>query len=818
MDFYNNITQPTENNKVSLSVMRCPTCGEKIKYKKGDKEVICMACGNTYAISDRQTSNAFEGHSENVATGTLKIDGIKTSSSALAYIEQFLDSYDWESFAFDSDFTIDELEEVTENLKVTSADDYKTWVACFISTVVPFSKKIEYRSKIYKTIIDEYKKGNLDSYGMYDAYKLVSSSLITLFDSLKERANKYLDYAKKYNLPKDEQDALDSELSKINIKKLNDTIFGSIEEIPEIKEFNDNKEKELVNKLKLNGIDAASQYALANSLVSEGKYVEALDIFYSLENYKDTIEIIDKINKLFVLSSEIFINEGKIYYLNKDANTSKYELYRTDNEKLESKPIVNDIGTVITNYANTLYYFTTSNYVRAINLVDGKQVLKTDDSFDSKKYFIRKKSAKAYFVKDGTYENPGKTVCEIDLKTNKIIEILKNVKSVSLFKSHYVHFVDEEKIDNKTVEKTFIFDLDNYEKYEITNSNIFVVEYFNNKVLYTINNPTNYNKKLFIYDFETREKILLERNINGDCKVVNNKIYYFTVDNLDCKYLITIGENGTNRRELSPYVKEVLFASGDWLYFIKAYKYNTALCKMKLDGSNIRTIASQIDEFVKIDNGYLYYIDDDRDLHKVRMDGSRNKIMCYSVKEVLKIANNSIIYTAEDQKDISSIYSIDFGKEGRRKASYNVLESKLYDDNVVYYINLVTVKSEDTYGNVSTSKKKYLSRLDTQTYQETKIIEIKIPEKSSGCYVASCVYNSYDCPEVWRLRRYRDYYLDSHWWGRLFIKLYYAISPKLVGMFGQKKWFRGPIKNYLDKKLSKLEKQGYSDTPYDDKY
>ena len=39
----------------------------------------------------------------------------------------------------------------------------------------------------------------------------------------------------------------------------------------------------------------------------------------------------------------------------------------------------------------------------------------------------------------------------------------------------------------------------------------------------------------------------------------------------------------------------------------------------------------------------------------------------------------------------------------------------------------------------------------------------------SGCYVATCVYGSYDCPEVWRLRRYRDEYLDAHWWGRYFI-------------------------------------------------
>ncbi len=32
---------------------------------------------------------------------------------------------------------------------------------------------------------------------------------------------------------------------------------------------------------------------------------------------------------------------------------------------------------------------------------------------------------------------------------------------------------------------------------------------------------------------------------------------------------------------------------------------------------------------------------------------------------------------------------------------------------------------------------------------------------NSGCYIATAVYGSYDCPEVWVLRRYRDYKLSK---------------------------------------------------------
>ena len=49
-----------------------------------------------------------------------------------------------------------------------------------------------------------------------------------------------------------------------------------------------------------------------------------------------------------------------------------------------------------------------------------------------------------------------------------------------------------------------------------------------------------------------------------------------------------------------------------------------------------------------------------------------------------------------------------------------------------------------------------------------------------GCYVATAVYGSYDCPPVWTLRRFRDYTLSKNVLGRLFIKLYYAVSPTIV--------------------------------------
>lgn len=90
-------------------------------------------------------------------------------------------------------------------------------------------------------------------------------------------------------------------------------------------------------------------------------------------------------------------------------------------------------------------------------------------------------------------------------------------------------------------------------------------------------------------------------------------------------------------------------------------------------------------------------------------------------------------------------------------------------------------------------------------------------KKKQGCYVATCVYGSYDCPQVWTLRRYRDYTLAKTWYGRLFIKVYYAISPSLVRIFGNTKWFKNMLKPRLDRMVKKLQNKGFESTPYNDK-
>ena len=90
-------------------------------------------------------------------------------------------------------------------------------------------------------------------------------------------------------------------------------------------------------------------------------------------------------------------------------------------------------------------------------------------------------------------------------------------------------------------------------------------------------------------------------------------------------------------------------------------------------------------------------------------------------------------------------------------------------------------------------------------------------ESYAGCYVATAVYGSYDCPQVWTLRRYRDYSLAETWRGRAFIKAYYAISPAIVRLFGNTGWFKALLRGRLDRMVRDLQAEGFESTPYNDR-
>lgn len=211
------------------------------------------------------------------------------------------------------------------------------------------------------------------------------------------------------------------------------------------------------------------------------------------------------------------------------------------------------------------------------------------------------------------------------------------------------------------------------------------------------------------------------------------------------------------------------------------------------------------------------------------------------LKAGLEVADKSLtllwrLYVAAENHYLGINYDI--------RAQYR---SEYLDRTEVIAVNLLFIESalEKDFGNNEEIIKKMLEiqktalhiyyRCDNSYYSdrieelESKIKKIQPDyEKpsyqsgrgaatSGGCYVATAVYGSYDCPQVWTLRRYRDNTLASTWYGRAFIRTYYAISPTLVKWFGHTEWFKKMWQGKLDRMVEKLQSEGVESTPYQDK-
>ena len=116
----------------------------------------------------------------------------------------------------------------------------------------------------------------------------------------------------------------------------------------------------------------------------------------------------------------------------------------------------------------------------------------------------------------------------------------------------------------------------------------------------------------------------------------------------------------------------------------------------------------------------------------------------------------------------------------------------------------------------SLSNQQFSSTSTVYPTEKTSSKSQHLSPPKKGCYIATCVYGSYNCPNVWILRRFRDQYLSKTFLGKIFIKIYYSISPILVKHFGTKILFRNCFKVFLNPLVAFLKSVGFENTPYND--
>ena len=738
------------SEKVTLKAMRCPTCGGSLKAENNTDAIVCVYCGNTIVPVNEATAFA-QREVPGKFNGVLRVDGIKTSSSALAYMELFFEEYDWEAFSYAQALSISEIDKLANSLKSTSADDKNTWFVCFNAISVPFLHKISGCQQLIASVIDEYKNDNLDAYSKFDAYKRISTMIDDSKNKIVENLEKIITNAVKYGASTTEIGGLKSDLESIKARSSVDR-YTEIEDIPEIKFFIADKNTKIAAQLAGEGINANDEYLRAKALIDERKYVEALDILRSLRGYCDSNLLIDKIDKYYLISDILEI-EGTLYYFKKESfESNALNLHPTIDGKISQNAIVKEIGNIITNYADILYYLDVNNHLKRFNLSLNTEEKITDENskeFGEKlqKDSIHVVNRKAFLVtKDGgEYSDFSKDIVELDLTSGTVKTVIEDIKEiVSLTGNKMIYttvdnYVDGAETDKNNV-RTNIVNVDTMEIIEFGLKKITVEGFINNSVVYTQASPNEFNKNLYIRSFDSDDtEILIESNIYRFCDIIDGKLFYY-VGNSRNQSLININCDGTGRKEWPLYISRLLFEQGGWLYFIRKAGYTAVLCKSRIDGNEFSIIATDIEEFIEIKNGYLYYINSASTLVKIRMDGSNLQELCDDVEEVLTVKEDKIIFVSVDgriktgelgqttTKIVKSIYAVDFAESGKIKLAYNIQNAKKYDDNTVYYIADEEIKS--SYDQLD-KKCKVLYKLDVETNHVEKLLDLEIQKEES---------------------------------------------------------------------------------------
>lgn len=707
------------SEQIKLMVMSCPICGANLKAENTTSKIKCLSCDNDiFPVIDSPKRDGFS------VSGPLRIEGIKTPASALAHIEIFFDEYDWDAFTYAQSLSIDHIDKLNASLKNTSADDKNTWFVNFQSTFVPYLKKIEGCSKIMESIISCYKEDSLDSYSYFDAYKRIVAEIENSRETVLDNLRKAISYAAKYGATPEELNNLNADV-EVAANLAIPTRYDSVEQIPQIRQMIEQRNAEILAELAAAGINAQASYARAIDLINGKQYVSALNVLLNLRGYADSSKLAKQLDRYYKIFSVLEIC-GRLYHYKDESDgtgTESFSLYPTEQGKICAKPVIKHISRVITNHADILYYVHTDNSLRSYHFSTGEKKTLFSEGF-SDQFLLHNR--KVYFMGYDAHTN---RIHVLNIATGTVEALPEAVMELVEFGNGRIVYTT---VDDQGQIDTCIRNLRTGSVTVIPGAGLRICGYTGNRVVFTVDHPNDDNQNLFIKELDnSMPPRQLEGNILSFCEILSDKLFYY----VGCpgnRSMISLNPDGSGRKEMPSCISNLLFAQGGWIYFIRRAYHNSILCRSRIDGSEMQVIAPDIDQYIKLKNGYLYYLDGDSSLVKVRMDGSNLQELCDHVEQVLSVKEERIVFLSYDGNGVKSIYAVDFDGSGRRKLVYNVMRARDYDEDTVYFV-AAQQRPDSSYGGEESSQLETLFRLNVNTGLIEKLLDIEIEQKKEGC-------------------------------------------------------------------------------------
>lgn len=794
----------THHNKKALLTGNCPNCGGKLEFEENEKSVYCYFCDSSIAVSVLLASTGVKSTSETDDTLAM-LASIESPESGLVYLDNFVDTYDWESYAQTSQILLYNLEKMVEKTKIKNSSSPLTWFLDFESVRITLTKRIELLKETAKKMAEKYSNiDNTEMMSMFDTYKKTIASLISSKESLVKRLQSALKFCEKLELEPAKITKAKKDLEVLT--KLLDALtpIKAPVDVEEIRVAKESIDKEKVKEFSQKGIDVVSIYNDAVAKMDSGEYnrKELAELFFSIIGYSDSYDRLNEVNKYFSLQTDdnnLFIIGGKKYafkWVKNDqlaqiavpANKSGcskgsapvenkekikaaeyFKIYEvTENCVIAKEPIIQGVTQMITVWGNNIYYIKDNRKVCSYNVLNKEEVVldRSKKPYPTKRFFFNSKSQEIYFFKrlevKQFEENTGcsffakkesdaerlaretenknnYSIVSLDLKTTSFKTIVDQVVDVFDYSEEKILYTIAERKEREVTEsdgKKFVTKTKSYfvtklmlintitgEKEQILSDNCDVQKIANDKVIYTIHTPNDFNKDLHVYTISTKEDVLIEKNILDFQILLNNKLFYQVGNDHYCP-LFSNNLEGTDRVEILPNLryKSILGTRGNWIYIKNGDGLNAVLTKISADGKTTVRLCSQFNKLIEFTDSNVYYLDHYKCLHIVRTDGKEDKVIATGISENNNdteniIINDDKIYylrkepvgigfdyiynendfsTQEREKLVysNSLYCMDLDGHNVRKIEFDVEKIKNFDEDKLYFVKRENARFE----------------------------------------------------------------------------------------------------------------------------
>ena len=311
--------------------VNCPHCSYALTFQETDENVVCPQCDSVFGAKELQRNVSMVNKIEPNLTTTL-LDSIESSDAALAYLENYFATFNWENFINETNITILDIKKMVEKRKVVNASDASTWVLEFKAYVVPLLRKIEGLNTLVDKMVENHKSEQRFVY--YDTYKEIITNLIAERDNLFKILKADIEFAKKYGVKNDVLALMEEENKKLTKALSSLQEATPIEDIPAFNKVLKEEETRVVEKYREMDIDAPSVFKSALEDVESGRYNTASNKLSTILEYRNAQEIVNKINRIAVFG-DLYLIGNKTYYLKSTAVVQTFN--PLENEKKKGK-------------------------------------------------------------------------------------------------------------------------------------------------------------------------------------------------------------------------------------------------------------------------------------------------------------------------------------------------------------------------------------------------------------------------------------------------------------------------------------------------